>query len=73
MDIRNQVTTTRFIVLTQMVHGTWLNDWPETEGRELVRDPQLRLEEGEEDRRTLARLIENGGCVAIEFSAATNK
>ena len=60
IDIRNQVTTTRYIVTTQTKYGRWVNSWPETNGREIVRDPGLQLREGEEDRRILEGLKEDG-------------
>lgn len=37
-----------------------MNSWPETNGREIVRDPGLQLREGEEDRRILEGLKEDG-------------
>lgn len=59
-DSSNEQASMRYLVTTQMKHGYWWNTTEETVERERVRDPEIRLEEGEEDRRVLERLKESG-------------
>ena len=60
LDVDDQETTTRYIVTTQEKQGRWFNYWPYTNGRELVRDPNLALKEGDADRVISERLKERG-------------
>ena len=59
-DSLNENASARYIVATQAKRGNWWNTSREGVERERVMDPEIRFKEGEDDRRVLERLKENG-------------
>lgn len=60
-DYRDR-STRRYLIVTQSVDGTWVNDTRESTDIERVRDVSLELREGDVDRNTLGHLERNGEC-----------